>query len=288
MSIFVHLTSESNLGSIQKNGIKPGKIHFENVTQGIFCMPVINDFLSTHQWLREIKRFSKKNIVGVYFKIPDNELVWCGLYSEEPKQYKANEAVDTFMKVENRLGFQVVLPRKLFRKEVLRIKHLPQMLGWRYYPNAHEKKLCFCPACLGRGEFNTSKIREQRYYDLIAQYNKETSEDEQVNILSELGDIVQFSNGRIKDYHVLLPYLHNTDSSRIVIGLINVLTSFNNENVINSILQMISSSDSEVKNACVDAIFQLKGVKGYDLLIQYQEDRELLGLIKEYRDIYSE
>jgi hypothetical protein len=100
MAIFVHLSDEKNKNSIIKNGIKIEKIHYEKITRGIFCMPVISDFYATHQWLREIKQYSSgNNIIAIYFKIPDNELVCCGKYNDKFIQITAKSAHEQFMKL---------------------------------------------------------------------------------------------------------------------------------------------------------------------------------------------
>lgn len=286
MAVFVHLTAEDNMASIRKNGIKSGDIHFEEANRGIFCMPVINDFFATHQWLREIKRFNKKNIIGVYFKIPDDELVWYGFYNEEPKQCKASIALNQFMHLENRLGFEVILPRKLMAKEIVRIKYLPQSLGWRYYPTAHEKKLCLCPACLGKGVYKSVQIREQKYYELVSKLRETIDETEKTQILTEIDDIIQFSSGKIKDYKVLLPFLE-IDSTKNIIRVISALSNFSNEEVIKTIIRFLEYPDFDVKNTCADAIFKIKGEKGFDILKEYKEDEDLKRLLEEYKDVYE-
>ena len=57
MPAFVHLTQEKEKNRIQRSGIRKSRIHLKNTDTGVFCMPVINDYFATHQWLREIKRF---------------------------------------------------------------------------------------------------------------------------------------------------------------------------------------------------------------------------------------
>lgn len=76
----------------------------------------------------------------------------------------AAQAVATVMQ-EKAEGFEVIIPRKILSKEIQRIKHLPQIVGWRYYPGAHGKKPCGCSYCQ-RGDYGARKLRER--YDAEA------------------------------------------------------------------------------------------------------------------------
>ena len=34
-------------------------------------------------------------------------------------------------------------------------------MGWRYFPGSHDRKPCFCPGCLVKGEYGTSDDRKE-------------------------------------------------------------------------------------------------------------------------------
>ena len=80
MPMFVHLAPESRVALIRRNGIsrlrKPSGDH----PGGIFAVPVTRNFYVSHQWLRELKRRGQGAIAGIYFRIYDDESVWCGHY----------------------------------------------------------------------------------------------------------------------------------------------------------------------------------------------------------------
>ena len=144
MAVFVHFTDENNKNSIVKNGIKMGTIHYENIKKGIFCMPVIPDFYATHQWVREIKQYnSGNNIIAIYFRISDDEILFCGKYTEKMVCVKAAETHKIFTSQEDKMGFQAILTRKVSKNEITKIKNIPQITGWRHYPKSHEKKRCY-------------------------------------------------------------------------------------------------------------------------------------------------
>lgn len=116
MPVFVHLIQEKEKTRIQRSGIRKSRIHLNNTDAGVFCMPVINDYFATHQWLREIKRFEKKNITGIYFRVGSSEPVWYGYYFETHKKGTAAEAVEAFMRMNDKMGFQVIIPRNIHRE----------------------------------------------------------------------------------------------------------------------------------------------------------------------------
>jgi hypothetical protein len=285
MGLFVHLTTEDQAVKIKKNGIKTGKIHYDTVNKGVFCMPVISDFYSTHQWLREIKRFNFKNIIGIYFKIPDEEIVFGGHYNKEPIQKNATEATKEFMELEDKLGYQVIIPRKIKSNEIKSVKMLPQLIGWRYFPKSHEKKLCFCPACLIKGEYRSNKLKEHQYYQLISDVNKLNSIDEKVEKLSEIGDLLSYV--KIKDYKILLQFL-NSDSHRIIISTIEALSYFKNDEVMNIFINYLHNHHrDEIRAAACESIFRVKMGKGFEYLEEFKDDEMIKNIIVEYEDIYS-
>jgi HEAT repeats len=150
----VHLCDERIQEKIRKNGIKKSK-------KGVYAMPVLPNFFVSHQWLRELKRSGVRNIVGVYFKIPDDLMVLVGRYGKEHLKLRAADMVATFMQDEDALGYECILPEKILPSQITKIRSLPQTLGWRYFPDSHNRKPCGCPACMSRGEIKSRKIREE-------------------------------------------------------------------------------------------------------------------------------
>jgi hypothetical protein len=73
MPTLVHLADERASNKILIGGVKAGKNG-----KGIYCMPVLQNFFITHQWLRELKRSGAKTFIGVYFKLDSSEMVYAG------------------------------------------------------------------------------------------------------------------------------------------------------------------------------------------------------------------
>lgn len=159
MAMFVHLAPLSRVDLIRRNGI--GRLRKQSGAQpaGIFAMPVTRNFYVSHQWLRELKRRGQRTIAGVYFRIPDQQLVWVGHYGNAHRQMTAAEALAEFMGTESKEGWEVIIPRRIAASEIHRVRSLPQVIGWRYSPRAKGKPpFCTCKYCT-RGEYGSAKLR---------------------------------------------------------------------------------------------------------------------------------
>src|SRR3954471_5289280 len=161
MALFVHLVPESQTARIRRNGIGRLRKAADGRPSGVFAVPVTRNFFVSHQWLRELKRRGQGPIAGVYFRIADKETVWIGHYGQAHQRTSAAEAVTEFLAAESREGWEVIIPRRIENKEIHRIRSLPQVLGWRYFPGAKGKPpFCTCRFCT-RGEYGARKLRKR-------------------------------------------------------------------------------------------------------------------------------
>jgi len=119
-------------------------------------MPVLPNFYVSHQWLRELKTTGVKSYIGVYFKLPSSEMVYAGRYGKPHKHITLGEAIREIMSLEDPLGYELIINRKIVPSEITKIKNLPQNIGWRYFPGSHNKKPCNCEYCL-RGSIKGRK-----------------------------------------------------------------------------------------------------------------------------------
>lgn len=115
--------------------------------RGVFAMPVTRNFYISHQWLRELKRNGQRTIYGIYFRIPDTEAVWVGHYNRNHREMSAAQAAAVMLSSESREGYEVIVCRKVKSTEIHRIRRVPQIVGWRYMPGAHELSTCMCVVC---------------------------------------------------------------------------------------------------------------------------------------------
>src|SRR5262245_711232 len=96
MAMFVHLAAANVSAAIRRNGIK--RLRKVNVPEpGIYAMPVVRNYFVSHQWLRELKRRNAGPIVGVYFRVPDQQPVWVAHYRNAHQSMSAVAASGLIM-----------------------------------------------------------------------------------------------------------------------------------------------------------------------------------------------
>src|SRR5687768_12151791 len=117
MAMFVHLTAESRTALIRRNGTTRVRRATSSLPGGIFAVPVTRNFYASHQWLRELKRKNAGAIAGVYFRLPDEQRVWVGHYSQSHAEMTAAEAVAVFLSADIREGWEVIIPRLISAQE---------------------------------------------------------------------------------------------------------------------------------------------------------------------------
>jgi hypothetical protein len=160
MATLVHLTSAKLLRRILRAGIKPEATHFGS--PGVFALPVTPNYVVSHQWTRELRKWGRGRIVAVYFRVPDNEPVKVGHYSRPHEDMTAAQAAAALMhQGRDALGFEVVVPRGIPPQDITRTRLISSRVGWRHYPGAHSRRPCGCPACVTRGEYNSQHLRER-------------------------------------------------------------------------------------------------------------------------------
>jgi hypothetical protein len=151
MVSFLHIADKNDEESIIKNGIRSGP-------RGVYAVPIVPSYATTHQWARELKRSGVKALISVQFKIPNHELVLVGRYNGEKLEMTASEASAAVLKPTDPMGLEVIVPRRIMPKEITRTCLAPRLTGWRYYPEAKGKKpFCHCKFC-NRGEIRAQRL----------------------------------------------------------------------------------------------------------------------------------
>jgi hypothetical protein len=160
MALFVHLTTEARVPSITRNGIGRLRQSQGELPRGIYATPVTQNFYASHQWVRELKRSKAGPLAGIYFRIPDEQFVWLGHYGKAHQELTASQTLNEFSKAKDPLGWEVLIPRRIEAKEIVKTRRLSQVIGWRYYPGAKGRVPCTCDFCI-RGEFGAAKLRKR-------------------------------------------------------------------------------------------------------------------------------
>jgi hypothetical protein len=155
MATFVHLTDEATAKRLVRSGIAARSRYVDR--RGVYAMPVTRNFYVSHQWLRELKRHGQRTLCGVYFRVPDEELVIVGRYNREHQEMTATRAAALVGSASSE-GVEVFIPRRVDAKDITRVRHLPQVLGWRFSPEAKGRPPCACWFC-SKGDYGARRLR---------------------------------------------------------------------------------------------------------------------------------
>ncbi|MBT9582989.1 HEAT repeat domain-containing protein [bacterium] len=152
----IHLAPKREQRSLERAGVRGAaiRLHDENgepvqIAHGVFCMPILKDFSTTFQWLRELRRWHGRPMVAATLSIPDSETVWVGRYGNNHQQMLASQAAGWIESHPS--GSEMVIPRSLGPHALIHIREMPQLVGWTEIPEAERKTSCCCVACLPPG-----------------------------------------------------------------------------------------------------------------------------------------
>ena len=157
MAQFIHLADTKHRNLIGRNGIKRSRLG--SGERAVYAFPQTEDFVVSHQWMRELRRFRSLNMIAVKFRIPDAEPVTIGKFNETHIEVTAAEAIGIARLHDDPLGLEVKIPRGINPKEIMSFYTPEKVSGWRYYPKAKGRKPCGCRYCQ-RGEPFSQRIRE--------------------------------------------------------------------------------------------------------------------------------
>src|SRR5712692_13197 len=254
MPTLVHITDEKNSARIKRSGITRGKDR-----RVIFFMPVVQDHFISHQWLRELRRSGARVLVGVYFRLPSEELVWAGRYNAPHRQMPLGQAIGELNALPDPLGFEMFMERKLEAGEVTKIRHLPQKIGWRYRPHSHGKQPCGCPVCLPKGAIRSRKIREK--YDPkpipVPYETLKATIGESFDIDVLLDCLWPLRNKRRKADPAFLQRLMTIDNAALHEELARTLGHFKHDNSKRMLVALCGHESADVKEAAAESLLQL-------------------------------
>jgi hypothetical protein len=255
MPTLVHLADEREAAKIKRNGIKIGKFR-----QGIFCMPVLQNFYISHQWLRELKRRGVNTFVGVYFKVDSKTKVFAGKYNTEHKHIELGQAIKEIQTLDDPLGYEIIIERKIEAKEIEKIKSLPQNVGWRYKPQANGQRPCSCDYCI-KSTIKANRIREKYqpkqnkipYSELLKRL--QTEED-----LLEIEELLcHVRSKKRKGNPDELLFLLDKNSVSIDQELALTLKMFKHKNTRPILQLLLQKSDDDTREFAADSLLKLYG-----------------------------
>lgn len=158
--MLVHMAPAKLAAKIRRAGIRPGEGLFGGYKSAtVYAFPVLPSYTLTHQWTREIMKWRRQPLIGVYFRVPDHEPVQFGKINQALRRLPAAAAVGEIRNAPDPRGFEILLERVVETKDIHRIAPIRGVVGWRHSPTANGRKPCGCPACVARGEPGGRKLR---------------------------------------------------------------------------------------------------------------------------------
>ncbi|MBX3378836.1 MAG: hypothetical protein KF805_01970 [Phycisphaeraceae bacterium] len=168
MTMLVHLIDDRDSASIKRSGIKGNATKIASLNgqitlkRAVFAMPLLPNYFASNQWLRELKRRGTKTIAAAHVRLPSETSVWVGKYNGEHRKVPLGHAAGIIMKESDPRGWQVVVVGSVSPKSIHAIRPVPQVVGWRYFPESHDKGpwKCLCSYCLQgmKGEIKSKRL----------------------------------------------------------------------------------------------------------------------------------
>lgn len=259
----LHLAPASRERAIERGGLRGARATLRAESGGpielpraVFAMPVLPDWWTSHQWLREMRRWHDERMIGVHFRVPDREPVHAGRYGQPHRLLPASEAVRWV--IDNPAGAQLVVPRSVPQKEVLRIRPLSQLVGWTETPDG-PRTSCFCPVCLPPGSRGLwRRLRAEIAAGLDAA-RRAPSEDEAAAALGRLELPLERAAGRFPPDRLLA--FTRSPHPRVRRSATRLLALFRRAQAEAEVAGMLADADPGVREAAVESLVALAGAE---------------------------
>jgi hypothetical protein len=171
MTMLVHLIDDRQRAAVKRSGIRGQAWTLRSggqsveIARAVFAMPVLPNYFVTHQWLRELKRNGMRTVAGIHFKQRSDAMIWVGRYDGDHRHVPLGHAVSLIMAEPDPRGWQVVIPRSIPASAIHAVRAVPQVVGWRYFPESHDRGpwKCLCDFCVPtiRGNIKSMALRRR-------------------------------------------------------------------------------------------------------------------------------
>ncbi len=258
----LHLTPVTQSAAILRGGIsaKPTRLEVggKSGIRGVYAMPIVADFWTTYQWLRELRSEHGQRMVAVHFRIPDAELVHVGCYWQTHHTTTAAEAAAWVMA--NPKGAEVVVPRKIDKKEILRVVEPRQLVGWTKSPDPLPTAHCVCFGCLGSGDPKFMRRLRAAYAQGWEVVRRATDVETLLGGLRDLDEPLSRARGRIGFDGLLRLRRHAHPSVR---SLVADLLGHGTEKQVGDVLVALLEQDGDegVRKAAAESLVKVIGCR---------------------------
>lgn len=216
MPRLVHLARASSERSIARAGIRgaPASVRVGpeaqvRLARAVYAMPVLPDFSTTFQWLRELRRWHGERMVAVHFTLPRDSQVWVGRYGA--LHHLAPIGAAARWVAEHPLGAEVIVPRAISAAEVRSVRATTQLVGWTETPEPSTWE-CLCEQCLPPGTPKTMRRVRAAYDRAIAAARAAETPAEVRDALLRASTPLERARGRLPPAP-LLAFARHSDAS---------------------------------------------------------------------------
>jgi hypothetical protein len=269
--------------AIEKGGLKGTKTTVATapetnivLARAVYAMPVVADFWTTFQWLRELRRSHDERLVAVYFRVPDNEAVYFGRYNE-PHMARSAAAAAAWVR-DNPAGAQVVVPRSIASKDVVAVRRVKQLVGWVEVPEPSKKFDCVCSACLPHGDRHLMRRVRGAFATGLAAARRASSD---VEVLAALGALeLPLERGRDRLDHTKLVGFLRSPSPRVRRAAAWLLGYFRFTTVQGALRSLLDDPHLDVRQSAVEALVRAGGAARTSKLIATSDGEAISHLVE--------
>lgn len=281
MPRLVHLARASQRRSIERSGLRGARRPVLNEDKKwvehrhvIYAMPMTTNFALTYQWVRELGRWHDEKLIAVHLRIPSEEAVLVGRYSEAHVLMPLGEAIPRLLRAPD--GNEIVVLRPVRATEIVRVAEVTQRVGWIETPEQHGKSDCLCSYCVPRGSRDLMRrVRAAMDLQFLAARNA-TKVSEVTQALERVNIPLERAKGR---YPVdrLLVFLSAEDPA-VRRAAVHALGHFSWRVAAPHFARMLVDDDWLVRERALDAAVQSGGVAKAFSLVASDDERTLTKL----------
>jgi hypothetical protein len=261
---FLHLAPASKERAIQRTGLAGRRAAFVDeagagvtLARAVYALPVVPDFWTTHQWVRELRRHNNERVVAVHFRLPDDEPVHAGRFAEPHRLLPAAAAARWVM--DHPDGAEVVVPRSVARREVVAVRAAPQLVGWAQSPEQKDPFGCVCVGCLPPGSPDLMRRVRGAFRDGLDRVRRAGDDEELVSALYRLDAPMERARGRIAPRPLLA--FASSPSPGVRRKVAELLGRCLPRQVEGPLLALAGDGEGDVREAAVWSLLRLSGAQ---------------------------
>jgi hypothetical protein len=126
-----------------------------DLAEVVYTMPVLPDFATTHQWVREMRHWNGGRVLGVHVRVTRATVVYVGRFGGPHFALPIGDACRWV--TAHPEGAEILVPRSFSAKEILAFRPIVPLVGWRETPANDRSWSCLCDGCVPRGTPNLQR-----------------------------------------------------------------------------------------------------------------------------------